>query len=151
MSVNQKVLDAIELLATHSVQKAGYDKTIQAQILSCEDPTIGKYRCKYQDSIIYAYTTNADVSLSKGAYVYILVPENDMRKEKTIIGTTDKLGINYVVSPETNRDIKNLGFKYSTDEMCLSMKIYIGHVAYLSRECDYILVPRIDNFGICAS
>jgi len=35
MSINEKVLDAIELLATQSVEKAGYDKTIQAQILSC--------------------------------------------------------------------------------------------------------------------
>lgn len=96
MSVNQKVLDAIELLAKNSVQRAGYDKTIQAQILSCEDQTIGKYRCKYQDSVFYAYTANPDISLSKGAYVYILVPGNDMSKEKTIIGTTQKLGVNYV-------------------------------------------------------
>lgn len=59
----------------------------------------------------------------------------------------EKLGINYIISPETNREIKNLGTRYSTDEMCLSMKIYIGHVAYLSDKCDYILVPRIDNYG----
>ena len=32
MSVSEKVLDAIELLATSSVEKAKYDKTIQAQI-----------------------------------------------------------------------------------------------------------------------
>lgn len=59
----------------------------------------------------------------------------------------DKLGIDYIVSPETNREIKNLGNKYSTDEMCLSMKIYIGHVAFLSDKCDFLLVPRIDNYG----
>jgi hypothetical protein len=35
MSVSEKVLDAIELLAANSVEKAGYDRTIQAQILSC--------------------------------------------------------------------------------------------------------------------
>ena len=39
MSISDKVLDAIELLATNSVEKAGYDKTIQAQIVSCEDAT----------------------------------------------------------------------------------------------------------------
>ena len=59
----------------------------------------------------------------------------------------EKLNIDYVVSPETNREIKELGNKYSTDEMCLSMKNYIGHVAYLSNICDYVLVPRIDNYG----
>ena len=59
----------------------------------------------------------------------------------------DKLGINYIVSPETDRFIKSLGSKYSSDEMCLSMKVYIGHVAYLSDKCDMVLVPRIDNYG----
>lgn len=58
-----------------------------------------------------------------------------------------KLGINYIVSPETDRFIKSLGSKYSSDEMCLSMKIYIGHVAYLVDKCDMVLVPRIDNYG----
>ena len=96
MSVSEKVLDAIELLATNSVDKAGYDRTIQAQIVSCEDATIGKYRCRYQDAIIYAYANNSDMTFNNGAYVYILVPGNDMKKEKTILGTTKKLGINYI-------------------------------------------------------
>lgn len=96
MDVNEKILDAIELLANNSVQKAGYDKTIQAQILSCEDQMVGKYRCKYQDAIFYAYTNNPDIRLSKGTLVYILVPGNDMRQQKTIIGMVDKLGADYI-------------------------------------------------------
>lgn len=100
MSVSEKVLDAIELLATNSVEKAGYDKTIQAQIVSCEDATIGKYRCRYQDAIIYAYASNSDVTFNNGSYVYILVPGSDMKKEKTILGTTKKLGINYISQAE---------------------------------------------------
>lgn len=58
------------------------------------------------------------------------------------------LKIDVVVSPETNKEILELGLKYSIDEMCLSMKNYIGHVAYLKDKCDYILIPRIDNYGI---
>lgn len=96
MSVNEKVLDAIELLTKNSVQRASYDRTIQAQVLSCEDSTIGKYRCRYQDAIFYAYSSNLDVTFSKGSEVYILVPGNDMSKEKTILGTTNKLGINFI-------------------------------------------------------
>lgn len=96
MDVNERILDAIELLANNSVQKAGYDKTIQAQILSCEDQVVGKYRCKYQDAIFYAYTNNPDIRLSKGTLVYILVPGNDMRQQKTIIGMVDKLGADYI-------------------------------------------------------
>lgn len=85
MSISDKVLDAIELLATNSVEKAGYDKTIQAQIVSCEDATIGKYRCRYQDAIIYAYASNSDVTFNNGAYVYILVPGSDMKKRKQFL------------------------------------------------------------------
>ncbi len=59
----------------------------------------------------------------------------------------DKLGVEYVISPETNGQIIELGNSNSSDEMCLSMKNYIGHVAYLCDKCDCILVPRIDNYG----
>ena len=58
------------------------------------------------------------------------------------------LNIDVVVSPKTNKQIMDLGIKYSTDEMCLSIKNYIGHVAYLKDKCDYILIPRIDNYGL---
>ncbi len=103
MNVSQKVLDAIELLATSSVNKAEYDKTIQAQILSCEDATIGKYRCRYQDSVFYAYSNNSDMTFTNGSYVYILVPGNDMSKQKTILGSTKKLGINYISQLEKDQ------------------------------------------------
>ena len=56
------------------------------------------------------------------------------------------LNIKCVVSPNTNREIMNAGIKYSNDEMCLAMKVYLGHVFYLKDKCDYILIPRIDNF-----
>ena len=58
-----------------------------------------------------------------------------------------ELGIRTIVSPKTNKEIINKGIKYSSDEMCLSIKNYIGHVAYLVDKCDYILIPRIDNYG----
>ena len=40
-----------------------------------------------------------------------------------------------------------LGKKYSIDESCLSSKIYMGHVASLKSKCDYILIPRVENYG----
>lgn len=59
-----------------------------------------------------------------------------------------ELNIDYILSPETNKEILALGNKYTNDEMCLSLKEYIGHVAYLQDKCDYVLVPRIENYGI---
>ncbi len=52
-----------------------------------------------------------------------------------------------IISPDTNKDIINIGKQYSIDESCLSSKIYMGHVAYLLDKCDYILVPRISDYG----
>ena len=57
-----------------------------------------------------------------------------------------KLGIDVVISPKTTKKMIEDGMKYAPDEMCLSMKNYLGHVTYLKDKCDYILVPRIDNF-----
>lgn len=122
MSINEKVLDAIEILATNSVEKAGYDRTIQAQIISCEDATIGKYRCRYQDAIIYAYASNADITFSNGAFVYILVPGNDMQKEKTILGTTKKLGINYISQAQGDQAYDIIGNNCITS----SSKFYLN-------------------------
>ena len=92
----ESVLDSQQIMVDAAIKKAGYDKTIQAQIVSCQDATIGKYKCRFQDAIFYAYSNNSDVSYADKAYVYILVPGNDMSKEKTILGTTSKLGINYI-------------------------------------------------------
>ena len=41
-----------------------------------------------------------------------------------------------------------LGNANSVDEMCMSLKNYIGHVVYLKDKVDYIVIPRIDNYGI---
>lgn len=60
----------------------------------------------------------------------------------------ENLGCEVILSPKTNKDIIELGIKHSNDEMCLSLKNYIGHVAYLSDKVDYIVVPRIDNYNI---
>lgn len=59
------------------------------------------------------------------------------------------LDIDIILSEETNKEILDLGSKYSPDEACLSFKIFIGHVASIKDKVDYVLIPRIDNYGIC--
>lgn len=59
----------------------------------------------------------------------------------------EKLGIEVILSPLTNRKIIKYGTSISNDEMCLSLKNYLGHINYLKDKCDYILIPRIDNYG----
>lgn len=57
----------------------------------------------------------------------------------------EQLNIEYLLSPETNKEIMSLGQNCAIDEACLSSKIYLGHVAWLRERCDYILVPRISS------
>ena len=59
----------------------------------------------------------------------------------------EELGIDYIVSPETNKDIIKRGTAHAIDESCLSSKIYMGHVDYLIDKCDYIFIPRVASFG----
>lgn len=58
-----------------------------------------------------------------------------------------ELGMETVVSAPTDRAILERGTALAIDEACLSLKIYLGHVAALVGQCDYILAPRVSNFG----
>ncbi len=58
----------------------------------------------------------------------------------------EELNIETKVTPPTNNEIIKKGNALASSEMCLSLKIFLGHISYLD-DCDYILVPRIDNYG----
>ncbi len=54
-----------------------------------------------------------------------------------------ELGIETIISPESDYEIFENGKKNTVNEACFPLKIYIGHVYYLKDKCDYVLVPRI--------
>ena len=58
------------------------------------------------------------------------------------------LGMKGIVSKPTNKAMIEAGSALAIDEACLSTKIYLGHIQSLIGKCDYILVPRISNFGL---
>ena len=84
MSIESNICDAVELLIDKAISKAEYDKTIYGIIKKCVDPALGKYLIKYQDSEFYAYSTNSTL-YDNNTGVYILIPKNDMSKDKIII------------------------------------------------------------------
>lgn len=109
MGYEDKICDAITIMVDRAVSEARFDRTIQAIVQECSDASIGKYKVKYQDSSFYAYATSTDVTYSKGSNVYILIPANDMSKDKTILGTVNKLGINYVTLAEGDEPYDYIG------------------------------------------
>ena len=91
-----KILDAIQIVVDNAISKAQYDRTIQATVVRCEDETIGDYVVQYQDSTFHAYSYNTDVTYTKGSTVYVLVPCGDFSLEKSIVGSVDRIGPDYV-------------------------------------------------------
>lgn len=54
-----------------------------------------------------------------------------------------ELGAEIVTSENTNKRILDEGVKYCTDEACLPVKIFHGHIASIKDKCDVLLIPRI--------
>ena len=109
MKYENQILDAIETIVNQRVKNAGYDKTVQAKIINCEDPTIGKYKVQYQDSNFYAYSSSSEISYMDGSEVYILIPNNDMSRDKTILGAVSRLGKNYATAAEGEEAFEIIG------------------------------------------
>lgn len=58
------------------------------------------------------------------------------------------LNVPIIISKKTNNEIIRNGINIANDELCLSMKIFMGHVNSLKGKCDYLFLPRIDNYGL---
>ena len=109
MSVETSILNAIDVIVDRALETASFDKTVRAFIIECVDQSIGKYKVKYQDSVYYATTENTSSKLSKGAEVYLLVPEGKFSNDKKILGTVKALGTDYVNTIEKDEGFELIG------------------------------------------
>lgn len=94
--IAESLLEAMRTLVDKSVADAGFDRTVEAQIISYEDSKAGKYKIKYQGEYFYAYSDNTEVVYKEGTSVYVLFPGNDNNAQKTIVGSVKTLGTSYV-------------------------------------------------------
>ena len=90
-----RILDAIETITTNAINKAGYDKTIQATIIDLVDNLAGKYMVKYQDSEFEVFSNNTDIYYPSGTLVNVLIPNGDFNLNKTIVSAADKNQVEY--------------------------------------------------------
>ena len=58
-----------------------------------------------------------------------------------------ELGAEAVLSPETNKEILDIGSKYCIDDACLPVKVYHGHVYFLKDKVDHVLIPRFTSIS----
>src|SRR5690554_3264641 len=59
---------------------------------------------------------------------------------KTLLAETGHVP---VVSAPTNKAIMNRGIKAAVDELCLPVKVFLGHCLSLEENCEAVLVPRL--------
>ncbi|MHA1244352.1 MAG: acyl-CoA dehydratase activase-related protein [Candidatus Heimdallarchaeota archaeon] len=55
------------------------------------------------------------------------------------------IGAEVIVSPETNKNIREMAIRAAPDEDCYSTKLYFGHVLYLKDKVDYLFIPRFGS------
>jgi len=55
----------------------------------------------------------------------------------------ENLGVNIVLSPQTNKEIIEMGVKVADPETCFATKVFLGHLQWLEGKVDYIFVPRL--------
>lgn len=119
MQIGNSIIESIQIIAKYEVENAKFDKTIEAEIITCIDENIGYYRCNYKGAIIYAYSTNLDIIYQKGNLVYILIPENDITKNKIILGFAGASNQSDFLPPSSKslrvsveQEQQNLAFSY---------------------------------------
>lgn len=132
LELQDKLCQAMEMFAENAVNKAGFDRTIQATIINCVDESIGRYKVQYQDSMFYAYAQNDENKYSSGTGVYVLIQNNDMARDKFIIGTVDKLGMDYLSITDESDRYEKIGTN------CLNFPNEIQLCSYL-KEDSYLI------------
>lgn len=77
------------------------------------------------------------IGIPRGLYFYVYYP--------MWYGFFSSLGHETVLSVPTNKMIMNTGITSSVDEICISVKVFHGHVKNLldRKEVDYVFVPRV--------
>lgn len=62
----------------------------------------------------------------------------------------EKLGLEVIISPLSDKEIVSQGAKVSDIENCFASKVFFGHVVWLERKVDFIFIPRLikNEFGL---
>ena len=118
-----QAIDAVEIITNAAINKATYDKTIIGTILACTDVETGKYKIQFQDAYYYATVSNSEDNYKKGDNVYVLIPGNDLTREKKIIGLVENLGKGYIASSGIETQFEAAGANVITHDSIFSYMI----------------------------
>lgn len=87
MELQDSILKAIDAITKTRIDKLQLDKTVTAEIIKCTNALSREYKCSYNGGNITAYAAEG-VTYTNGQSVYVLIPQSDMTKRKTIVGVS---------------------------------------------------------------
>lgn len=89
-SYENNILEAVEIITNQKIDEADFNRTVQATIIKIVDAATAQYMVKYQDSRFTAIAINKNKLYQEGQNVYVLIPGNDTKQDKMIIGAVEK-------------------------------------------------------------
>lgn len=89
-SYENNILEAVEIITNQKIDEADFNKTVQATIIKMINAATAQYLVKYQDSRFNAVSINKTKQYQDGQNVYVLIPGNDTKQDKMIIGAVEK-------------------------------------------------------------
>lgn len=149
LQLQNNICQTIDIIVQNAIKNAGFDRTIQAVVKECTDESIGQYKVRYQDSTFYAYAQNPEDKYSVGAGVYILVQNNDMKKDKFIVGTVDKLGKDYFTVVDESERYEVIGANCLKDIQEIQLCSYDKSGSYKVAEKDSNKINNDDLLAYC--
>ena len=84
-TLQESILDAINVLAENSIRNAPGTITIDCVVSKIVNPGLGEYEVTYLGNTLSVYASNPNIEFNIGDKVYVLVPEGDFSKQKIII------------------------------------------------------------------
>ena len=87
MELQDSILKAIDAITKTRIDKLQLDKTVTAEIIKCTNALSRAYKCSYNGGNITAYAAEG-ATYTNGQSVYVLIPQSDMTKRKTIVGVS---------------------------------------------------------------
>lgn len=86
--IAENIFNAIDVIVDKKLREASYDRTIVGKVIKIESEEYGRYEIQYQSASFTALSIGSE-KYNENDFVYILVPTNDLSRDKYILGLSN--------------------------------------------------------------
>ena len=121
-NITQSILNSIDILLQKRVSSLQFNKTVRATVVSADNQALNKYTVQYQDAKFDAFASDSNTTYNQGDQVYVVIPNDDYKTNKMIIGTVKQLGSKYLAATTSQGSMTKIGSNIikssNTIELC---------------------------------